>query len=60
MRLQEGLTQVQLAERMQSEQSVISRLESKSNTYGVQIQTLERIAKACNRDLKISFPPKSK
>jgi ribosome-binding protein aMBF1 (putative translation factor) len=54
-RVQAGLTQEQLAERMKTTQSVIARLESgraKPST-----QTLERLATATGTYLKISFEP---
>jgi len=52
-RTQAGITQQELAKRMNAKQSAIARLESgKQNTT---IETLERIAKATGTHLKISF-----
>lgn len=52
-----GMTQKELAERMNAKQSAIARLESgKQNTT---VETLERIAKATGTSLKISFEPSS-
>lgn len=54
-RVTAGLTQEQLAERMETTQSVIARLESgraKPTT-----QTLERLANATGTRLRISFEP---
>ena len=48
-----GITQQELAKRMNAKQSAIARLESgKQNTT---IETLERIAQATGTHLKISF-----
>lgn len=52
-RVSAGMTQQELAEKMNAKQSAIARLESgKQNTT---IATLERIAKATGTHLKISF-----
>ena len=48
-----GLTQAQLAERMQTTQSVVARLEGGHVMPGT--RTLEKIAKATGSRLKISF-----
>jgi ribosome-binding protein aMBF1 (putative translation factor) len=50
-----GLTQEQLAERMETTQSVIARLESGRTRPST--QTLERLAAATGTRLKISFEP---
>ena len=50
-----GLTQAQLAERMNTTQSVIARLEA-GRTYP-SIKTLARVAQATSTRLKISFEP---
>ncbi len=50
-----GLTQAQLATRMNTTQSVIARLEA-GRTYP-SIKTLTRVAKATGTRLKISFEP---
>ena len=50
-----GLTQEQLAQRMETTQSVIARLESGRTRPST--QTLERLATATGTRLKISFEP---
>jgi len=50
-----GLTQEQLAKRMDTTQSVIARLESGRTRPST--QTLERLAAATGTRLKISFEP---
>lgn len=54
-RVTAGLTQEQLAERMDTTQSVIARLESGRTRPST--QTLERLAVATGTRLKISFEP---
>lgn len=48
-----GLSQEELAERMDTKQSLIARLES--GTQNTTIKTLGRIAEATGTQLKISF-----
>lgn len=56
-RAQAGLTQEQLAERMETSQSVIARLESgRTMPSG---RTLARYAKATGTRLRVSFEPKT-
>ena len=43
-----GLTQAQLADKINSKQTVISRLESPENSISPNLETLTRIAHACN------------
>lgn len=43
-----NLTQTQLAERIGTKQTVISRLESAENSKSPNLETLTRIAHACN------------
>ena len=50
-----GLTQAQMAERMQTTQSVVARLES--GRAHPSTRTLEKFAKAAGTQLKISFEP---
>lgn len=50
-----GLTQAQMAERMQTTQSVVARLES--GRAHPSTRTLERFARAAGVRLKISFEP---
>lgn len=50
-----GLTQAQLAERMQTTQSVIARLES--GRVQPTTSTLQRLARATGTRLKIAFEP---
>ncbi len=52
-----GLTQEQLAQRMETTQSVIARLESGRTRPST--QTLERLATATGTRLKISFEPEA-
>ncbi len=52
-----GLSQRELAERMGTTQSVISRLEEGSGTKN-RIDTLVRVAEALGRHLIVSFPEK--
>jgi ribosome-binding protein aMBF1 (putative translation factor) len=54
-RVTAGLTQEQLAQRMDTTQSVIARLESGRTKPST--QTLERLATATKTRLKISFEP---
>lgn len=54
-RVHAGLTQEQLAKRMETTQSVIARLESGRTRPST--QTLERLAAATGTRLKISFEP---
>src|SRR6266705_2923681 len=54
-RVTAGLTQEQLAQRMDTTQSVIARLESGRTRPST--QTLERLASATRTRLKISFDP---
>jgi transcriptional regulator with XRE-family HTH domain len=50
-----GLTQEELAERMHTTQSAVARWESGKHLPSC--QTLQRIARATNTDLRISFVP---
>lgn len=52
-----GLSQRQLAERMGTTQSVISRLEESGGARN-RIDTLARVAEALGRHLVVSFPEK--
>ncbi|SIQ92612.1 transcriptional regulator, XRE family [Rhizobium sp. RU33A] len=54
-RLQAGLTQAELAERMQTSQSAVARLES--GRVKPSATTLEKLARATGTRLKISFEP---
>lgn len=54
-RLRAGLSQAQLAKRMQTTQSTIARLESGRGKPST--RTLARFAKATGHRLKISFEP---
>lgn len=55
LRIAAGLTQRELAERMGTTQSVISRLEE-GGINGSRVDTLARVANALGRHLVISFP----
>ena len=53
MRLEHGMTQEQLAEKLETKKSVISRMENHSED--VRLSTLEKIASVFGRQLKISM-----
>ena len=53
MRLEHGMTQEQLAEKLETKKSVISRMENHSED--VRLSTLEKIASVFGRKLKISI-----
>lgn len=53
MRLEQGMTQEQLAERLSTKKSVISRMENHSED--VRLSTLEEIASVFGRQVKISI-----
>jgi transcriptional regulator with XRE-family HTH domain len=55
LRTQAGLSQRELAQRMGTTQSVISRLEEGGGARN-RIDTLARVATALNRHLVVSFP----
>lgn len=55
LRISAGLTQKELADRMGTTQSVISRLEEGGGS-GNRVDTLARVANALGRHLVISFP----
>lgn len=55
LRTEAGLSQRELAERMGTTQSVISRLEDGGGARN-RIDTLARVATALNRHLVVSFP----
>ena len=57
LRTEAGLSQRELAERMGSTQSVISRLEEGGGARN-RIDTLARVATALDRHLVVSFPEK--
>ncbi|MBU0457991.1 helix-turn-helix domain-containing protein [Patescibacteria group bacterium] len=52
-RIKEGLTQSELAKKVGTRQSAISRLES--GNYNPSINFLEKVAKALNLNLTVSF-----
>lgn len=56
-RLEEGLTQSELAKKVGTKQSAISRLES--GNYNPSISFLEKVAKALNLNLEVSFSNKT-
>ncbi len=57
LRTEAGMTQRELAERMGTTQSVISRLEEGGGARN-RIDTLARVATALDRHLVVSFPEK--
>lgn len=58
-RYKANLTQADLAKRINTTKSAISRYES-DNYQGYSIKLLNRIAKACDSDLIIDFVPRAK
>ena len=48
-----GITQLELAERLNTKKSAISRIENR--TEDIKISTLERVATALNKHLRISL-----
>ena len=54
-RVAAGLTQAQLAERMETTQSVVARLES--GRFNPSTTTLQKIARSTGTTLRISFEP---
>ena len=53
MRLQQGMTQEQLAEKLETPKSVISRMEN--HATDVRLSTLEKVANVFGKRLKISM-----
>lgn len=53
MRLEQGMTQEQLAEKLSTKKSVISRMENHSED--IRLSTLEKIASVFGRQLKVSM-----
>lgn len=53
LRLEQGLSQKELADKMNTKQSAISRLES--GEYNPSIEFLAKIANALGKELQISF-----
>ena len=53
MRLEQGMTQEQLAEKVSTKKSVISRMENHSED--IRLSTLEKIASVFGRQLKVSM-----
>lgn len=58
LRTEAGLSQRELAEKMGTTQSVISRLEEGGGAARNRIDTLARVATALERHLIVSFPEK--
>jgi ribosome-binding protein aMBF1 (putative translation factor) len=56
MRKEAGLTQQELADRVGTSKSVISRLED-ADYDGYSVRTLRRIAASCRHELKVRFVP---
>lgn len=52
-RIEKGLTQKQLADKLNTKQSVISRVESANNTPSLSL--LKRLAQALNVTLQVQF-----
>ena len=60
LRQNAGLTQEELAERLSTKKSNISRLESVSSTISPKFSTIADYAKAVGYELKIDFIPSDK
>ncbi len=60
LRREAGLTQEQLAERLDTKKSNISRLESANSTSSPRLSTIEDYAAAMGYTLEIDFVPKQK
>jgi ribosome-binding protein aMBF1 (putative translation factor) len=60
LRQRAGLTQEQLAERLKTKKSNISRLESVSSAISPKLSTIADYADAVGYDIKIDFVPKRK
>ena len=60
LRQSAGLTQEQLAEKLSTNKSNISRLESVSSTISPKLSTITDYAEATGHELQISFVPKCK
>jgi len=54
LRIKHGLTQKQLAKKINSRQPVITRIEN-GDYLGYSIRTLQRVAAACGTHLNIEF-----
>lgn len=59
MRKQAGLTQEQMAERLGTKKSNISRLESIGSDVSPRFSTLEQYARALGYSIKVEFEPSS-
>ena len=59
MRKQAGLTQEQMAERLGTKKSNISRLESIGSEISPRLSTLEQYAHALGYSIKVEFEPSS-
>ena len=55
MRLEAGLTQEEVAKRMGTTKSVVSRLESVNSKHSPSINTLQKYANAVGHNLEIRF-----
>ena len=55
MRLEAGLTQEEVAKRMGTTKSVVSRLESVNSKHSPSINTLQKYANAVGHNLEIKF-----
>jgi ribosome-binding protein aMBF1 (putative translation factor) len=60
LRQRAGLTQEQIAEKLKTSKSNISRLESASSTISPKLSTIADYAEAAGYDIKIDFVPKKK
>ncbi|GMR18235.1 MAG: hypothetical protein BMS9Abin33_0641 [Gammaproteobacteria bacterium] len=60
LRQRAGLTQEQIAEKLKTSKSNISRLESVSSTISPRLSTIVDYAEAVGYDIKIDFVPKKK
>ena len=53
MRKEAGLTQRQLADKLRTKETAISRIEN--HARDIRVSTLEKYAEACGRHLKLAF-----
>jgi transcriptional regulator with XRE-family HTH domain len=60
LRTQAGLTQEQLAERLHTQKSNISRLESANNSSSPRLSTLEQYAQAVGYRVEVNFVPSTR
>lgn len=60
LRIQAGLTQEELAEKLHTKKSSISRLENVNSSFSPRLSTIEQYADAVGYKVEINFVPISK